>query len=704
MKRLQSYLTLFFFLVSLGCFQSARADEAVIQPGDLIRILLPGESSLDKHFEVDRQGRLILPEVGPVKVDGLSEDEMQHQVSVALANVFRDLTGLRVLIQERRIRVNVLGFVELPGEVVLPAGASVQMALREAGGLKSGAQLDRMQLRRSGEMSLFNYKAYLDSGDTKLLPQLRSLDALFVPASPKIGNVAVDFDPSALTNKGDAAEERTAVKVFGEVYTPGSFSFKQGASLVDMLMRAGGVTRYASVEQVRVIIDGQPKLVNLTRYLDTGDIDLLPQLTAGTTIFVPKQEEEIKAGANTVYVMGEVFKPGAYEGNENAGFLDVLANAGGPTRFAETRQIRLIRQNGMVERFDLLSYTEGMGATPPSVKAGDAIFVPEKTDLNEKSWTKVAPDRAVKVMGEVNRPGRYEWSDEMSLMDLLAHAGGPKPNADIAKIQLVIPSDTGRNQQQVFDLNDFINGRLQQSELPMIVAGSLVMVPELPDDPSDNKSQWVRQASEDSIYLFGQVGAPGRYRFDPNMHFLDILAAADGPSIEADLSNVRISHRNQHRAKVTKLDLAMYFETGDETLLPHVLPGDSIYIPEKKRHWLAETKASTVRVLGAVNKPGRYRFNDDMTLLDLLAEAGGIKEEGYPQKIAVVNLSCCQNQARSFDLTAFAKSGDFTRLPVLRAGDTVYVPSENDSDWAKARRGLTDVFQAVTLGALLGFL
>ncbi|MCM2679545.1 SLBB domain-containing protein [Echinimonas agarilytica] len=706
MNNLRLVFSIIFLSIAIVGVSSASESThpVAVQAGDLVRIILPGESTLDRAFEVDRQGRLLLPEVGTVEVAGLTEPQMQDRVAQRLGQAFRDLSGLKVMIQERRIRINVLGFVEQPGEIVLPAGASVQMALREAGGLRSGAQINRMQLRRAGERSVFDYKAYLDSGDMEKLPSLNSLDTLFVPASPKIGNVAVKFDPKALNDKGDAAEDRTAVKVFGEVYNPGSFSFKENATLVDMLMRAGGVTRYASVEQIRVIINSKPQVFNLTRYLDSGDASTLPVLKAGTTIFVPKQQEEIKSGANTVYVMGEVFKPGAYEGNKNAGFLDVLANAGGPTRFAETRQIRVIRRDGRVERFDLLSFTEGMGATTPELMAGDAIFVPEKTDLNEKSWTKVAPDRAVKVIGEVNRPGRFEWSDEMSLMDLLAHAGGPKPNADTAKIRIVLPASNGATDTRIFDLNDFLNGHLSQQDLPRITAGTVVMVPDLPDDPSDNKSQWVRQASDDSIYLFGQVGAPGRYRFDPKLHFLDILAAADGPTRNADISNVRISHRNGTTAKVTKLDLAMYFETGDESLLPHVRPGDSIYVPEKDRNWLAETKDTTIRVLGAVNKPGRYRFNDDMTLLDLLAEAGGLNNDGYPEKITVVNLSCCRDQARTFDLNEFSKTGNFSMLPVLRAGDTVYVPSEKDSDWSKARQGLEDVFRVLTVSALLGFI
>ncbi|WP_432463459.1 SLBB domain-containing protein [Agarivorans sp. QJM3NY_33] len=693
-------------VINMFMMFEANAANPQVQPGDVVRIVLPGETSLDKRFEVDRNGRLILPEVGPIMVSGFTEAQMQQKIKRELSNAYRDLAGLRVLLEERRIRISVLGFVDKPGEVVLAEGAGVQMAIQAAGGLRAGAQLDRLQLRRASfsQPQVFNYKQYLDSGDLAALPRLHSLDVLFVPASPKIGNVAVDFDPNSLNDNGDAAEDRTAVKVFGEVYNPGSFSYKSSANLVDMLMRAGGVTRYASVEQIRVIIDGEPKLFNLKRYLDTGDNDLLLSLTAGTTIFVPKQEEEIKAGANTVYVMGEVFKPGAYEGNQAAGFLDVLANAGGPSRFAETRQIRIIRSSGAVERFDLQSFTEGRSAQLPRIMAGDAIFVPEKTDLNEKSWTKVSPNQAVKVMGEVNRPGRFEWADEMNLMDLLAHAGGPKPNADMAKITVLFSDAGGTTRSVNFNLNAYLNGEINNQQMPRIVAGTTIMVPQLPDDPSDNKSQWVRQSSEDSIYVFGQVVAPGRYRFDPSMHFLDILAAADGPSEQADISNVRISHRNGKHASVSKLDLALYFETGDESILPKVVPGDSIYIPEKNRNWLSEKKERTVRVLGSVSKPGRYRFNDEMTLLDLLAEAGGIDSEGYPQKITVVNLSCCKDQARTFDLLEFSKTGDFSLLPVIRAGDTVYIPSRAESGWVKARQGLEDVFRLISVSALLGFL
>lgn len=690
-------MALFPLLVGAGEYQ--------VQVGDLIKVSLPGEETLDKPFEVDREGRIQLPEAGAIPVAGLVESEMEKRVTKHLGKAFRDLTNMHVYIYKRQLLISVQGYVNQPGEFTLPANGSVQMALHAAGGMRTGAQLNRLQLTRNGKSRVFNYKNYLDSGNHDALPELMSLDTLFVPASPMIGNVEVDFDPSKIADAGDAAEDRKAVKVFGEVNSPGSFSFRESMNLVDLLMRAGGVTRYAGVEQIRVITQGEPKLFNLKRYLDTGDEALLPHMVGGATVFVPRQEEEIKIGANMVYVMGEVAKPGAYESKEDATFMDILANAGGPTRFAESRQIRVIKSDGTIIPFDLAGYTEGtVSGRPPAITPGDAIFVPEKTDMNEKSWLKVAPSRAVRIIGEVVRPGRIEWSDEMTLLDLLAHVGGPTSRADTSSIDVVIPTNSGSNKTYTFDLDAFIKRGGRDDELPVIRAGATVRIHDLPTDPSDNKSQWVRQASEKSIYIFGQVGAPGRYMFTDAMGFLDILSAADGPNGNADIHNIRISHRDGKHAQVSKLNLALYFETGDENLLPKVKTGDTIYVPEKNRLWLDQPKESTVRVLGAVNKPGRYRFDDSMTLLDLLAEAGGPSSNAYVEKITVVNLSCCRDQARTFDLSEFSRTARFEDLPALRAGDTVYIPDTKESTVEQMRTGLQDVFQLISLAALLGFL
>jgi protein involved in polysaccharide export with SLBB domain len=701
--RLFGFLTIAMVVLLFGTAGRALEAEPPLQIGDVLTINLPGEAALTHDFQIDRRGRLQLPEVGGMVIAGKTLPQAAKEIRASLAKAYRDLDRLSVTLKERKLLVSVLGYVKTPGPLELTGDATVQVAITAAGGLSQGAQLDKLQVTHAdGTKAIFDYKRYLDSGDLSALPKLKPLDVIFVPASPLTGNVQIDFDARTLSQAGDGAEERSSIKIFGEVNTPAIFAFKPDSTVIDMIMRAGGITRYSAPDQIRVINSGKPVIFNLQAYLDSGNKSLLPKLEPGATIFVPKQVEEVRRGALTVYVMGEVAKPGAFETKKGAGFIDILANAGGPTRFADTRQIRLIRADGNVETVDLTQFTESKNKKPlPEVNPGDALFVPEKNETNEPSWLKIPTTRAVQVLGAVYKPGRFEWADDMTLFDLLAQAGGPTARADIANVQILKKEGDAANAIK-FNLELFLKGGGSMSKVPVIRAGFVIMVPELPQDPSDNKAQWTRQAPEHSIYVMGQVHIPGRYAFNAGLGFLDIITAANGPTATADLRNIRVSHRGQRGARVTNVNLARYFQTGDGKLLPSVKPGDVIYIPDRTKDYLDQPVASTVRVLGAVGKPGRYVFNDDMTLLDLLAEAGGPTGDAMSEKILVVNMSTHANQARIFDLLAFSTTGDPRKLPVVRAGDLVYLPNRNQTEWRQIMDGFKDVMPILTLIALLG--
>ena len=83
--------------------------------------------------------------------------------------------------------------------------------------------------------------------------------------------------------------------------------------------------------------------------------------------------------------------------------------------------------------------------------------------------------------------------------------------------------------------------------------------------------------------MMSAVNSPGRYAFREGLSFLDILSAANGLKTSADLKNIRVSHRTQRGSRISKLGLALYFETGDDKLLPVVAPGDVIYVPTRDR-------------------------------------------------------------------------------------------------------------------------
>ena len=581
----------------------------MLEAGDVLVIQYPGEPAFDTEFVIAPDGRVFLPEVGETALAGMTLGEAEARVKDALGDVYRDISRVRVTLTARRMTVMVLGYVAAPGEVVLPRTATLEMAIAAAGGLVSGAQLDRLQLRRDGTVRAFDYKRYLDTGDVSLIPRLVAGDTIFVPSSPLTGNVQAVFDAGALIDSGDAIDDGNGIAVFGEVNRPGTFSFRAKASIIDMLMRAGGVTRYAGVEQIRVVNNGNPVLFNLKHYLDTGDRALLPALRAGDTIFVPQEVEGVRGGA-----------------------------------------------------------------------------------------------RSVHVIGAVTRPGSYETSGDVTILDVLAAAGGPRDDGDIANIRIVSSDEGGMASAVSFDLGAFLEHGGALETLPAISHGDTVMVLRLPNDPTDDKAQWLRQPAERSIYVFGEVGAPGRYAFNERLNFLDILSAAEGPGRNADIRNIRIAHRGGHGARVTRLDLAAYFETGDETLLPIVRPQDVIFVPEIGREWLHDSKESTVRVLGEVSSPGRYRFNDSMTILDLLAEAGGPTSNAYQERIVVVSVTGAEPVAHSFDLVAFARSGDLRALPVVRAGDTVYVPNIDQSPWNVLSAALRDAVSVLSLVALIGAL
>ena len=685
-------LTIALLLFSFHAFSASNADDDTVKVGNKLFLYIPGEVDFDKTFEVDNKGQINLPEVGQFVVANKTISQIELELTPVLGGLFVAMDDFYVEIRSRDIFINVMGYVNTPSQVSIPANGNIQMVISKADGLRPGAQLDRLQIRRGEEIIEFDYKAYLDSGNISLLPALKSQDTVFVPVSPLLGNVQIDFDAQTLSATGDA-NDGNAVTILGEVHNPGSFSYKEEMTILDALMRAEGVTRYADVTKIRVIVDKSPVIFDLKAYLDKPSGSTMQLLQPGSTVYVPIMVDDVNTTSRTVYIMGEVQKPGAYEAADSTNFLDILANAGGPTRFAETRHIKILTPEGESILFDLQGYSEGMVTTKvPDLNPGDVIFVPEKTDVNEKSWLKIPTKRAIKIIGAITSPGRYEWSDEMDFTDLLAHAGGPTKGANINDIKILRNGDV----TQRFDLEKYTitDG---ETPLPNLVAGDTVIVEELPVDPADNKSQWIRQESSKSIYIMGQVGSPGRYSFNENMHFIDILAAADGPTGTADIRNIRVTHRNGNRAKVSKLDLAMYFETGDETLFPNVLPGDTIFVPEKNKDWLRTPKERVVRIMGAVQKPGRYNFDDTMSILDVLAEAGGPSNSALIDKIVVVNHSCCKEQSRVFDLEAFIKSPNSANIPVLRAGDTLYVPDKGQDLLSQFKENFLDVITILAL-------
>ncbi len=274
----------------------------------MLAITLPGESVFNKDFAVDRNGRITLPEVGEVDVAGRTMPEAITIVRNALARAYRDLSRLQVGLKERRLVVTVLGYVVNPGEVNLPVDAGIQQAIGASGGLQRApaGQAPAAPRRQDLDLRLQEISRHRRCDADPPAPAAgRDLRAFLSRHRQRADQLRCPH----LADQGDAADATSAVKVFGEVTRAGSFGYKPGLTVVDMILRAGGITQYASVEQIRVMNGGEPIIFNMKKYLDTGDEKLLPPLSPGAIIFVPKQADEIRRSVRTVYVIGEVNRP-----------------------------------------------------------------------------------------------------------------------------------------------------------------------------------------------------------------------------------------------------------------------------------------------------------------------------------------------------------------------------------------------------------
>ena len=209
--------------------------QRVIASGNKVYLHIPGEAEFEEPFEVDDKGYITLPEIGQVKLAGKAPERAEAELKLKLAGIYKAISGFYLEVRSRDIVIDVLGYVKKPSRISLIEQGNVQTVIAKAGGIRPGAQLNKIQLRRGDDVTVFNYKYYLDTGDVSQLPQLQSGDTLFVPVSPLLGNVQMDFDAETLSSSGDAIGKEDAVTLFGELHSPGSFSYKSGMSIIDAL-------------------------------------------------------------------------------------------------------------------------------------------------------------------------------------------------------------------------------------------------------------------------------------------------------------------------------------------------------------------------------------------------------------------------------------------------------------------------------------
>jgi polysaccharide export outer membrane protein len=154
------------------------------------------------------------------------------------------------------------------------------------------------------------------------------------------------------------------------------------------------------------------------------------------------------------------------------------------------------------------------------------------------------------------------------------------------------------------------------------------------------------------VMVWGQVNEPGEYQLTGDMTLLSALARAGSVTSSAGREAVIVRPRTGNGEagdpEIIKVDLGD-LQAGDMTLNIALRDGDTVNIP----------KALSVFVSGHVKNPGGYAVDEGMTVLQVLALAGGLTDRGSDRRINIMRtVDGKKKEMKGVKLTATVLPGD----------------------------------------------
>lgn len=163
---------------------------------------------------------------------------------------------------------------------------------------------------------------------------------------------------------------------------------------------------------------------------------------------------------------------------------------------------------------------------------------------------------------------------------------------------------------------------------------------------------------QDNIIVYGFVQRAGTIEYRPMIRLLRVLAEAGGAAPNGDLANLTLIRANGEKKTLDLSHPETRAGTPDDLLLER---GDLIYIPERR---------AQISVLGEVMRPGNMEYREEMTLLEAITNAGGVKETADLAAATLIH----NGKESKVNLEALLRRGDLSINIKLSAGDRLLIP------------------------------
>jgi protein involved in polysaccharide export with SLBB domain len=563
----------------------------VVGPGDSLAIDMWGGVSSRLTRVVDREGRVALPESGPVEVSGRTLGDVQQLVQKTLASQFRDTSADVSVSRLRTVRVYVVGEVNEPGAYDISSLSTALNALVAAGGVTQRGSL-RLLKHFHDRQLVETVDAYdlllrgvtpdakkLDNGDTLMIP----------PIGPQ-------------------------VTITGMVRRPAIYELHEEKSLVEALDLAGGILPAATLKHVEVQrLEAHERRTMLSLDLSGDENGSEPQLTS----FKVKDGDEIHIfpiapyNQDTIYLQGHVLRPGKYSYKDGMKLTDIVASYKDLLPEPAPHYGEIIRLNApdfhpTVESFDLAAAMKDP-ASAPELHPLDTVRIFGRYDFE------AAP--IVSVSGEVRSPGTYKTSGQASLRDAVFLAGGFTPNASMVNAQVFRLNPDGTSKIFSVNLGEAMSGS---------PADNILLQPR--DRLLIHRNSLSVEAS--TVEITGEVAKPGRYPYTGNMRTEDLIGAAGGLKRSADSSKADLTRYAASAGTSQHIEISLASMANGNATEDVPLKGGDVLAIRQVPGW--QDIGASIKVGGEVMHPSTYGLHAGEKLSSVLERAGGLTKNAYP--------------------------------------------------------------------------
>jgi len=692
-------------------------------PGDEVIIDIWGASEQTYQQVISPDGYILIPNLGPIYLNGLSIDRASARIKTRLTKIYSGLapsdgtspnTFMQVSLgQVRSIKVTVVGEVRTPGTYDVSALATVFNALYLSGGPNINGSFREIEVIRDNQVLIvLDIYDFLVKGIQKNNVQLEDQDI-------------VRIQPF-----------RNRIEIVGEVKREGIYEVLEEESIEDLIRFTGGFSENAYKALIKV-------KRNTAKERRIEDV----RMDEFSAIY-PKNGDYVIVNSildryeNRVQIAGAVFREGEYQLTENLTVIKLLDKAEGLTGDAYLERGTIFRTN---EDFS----TEAISFNLRELMKGEAddILLQREDFVKITSIYDLREEFYVTIGGAVRGPGNYPFMEGMTVEDMILEAGGLLESADINTIEVArrirdvgdgestgqiaeiynfsLNSDLSiKNEDERFILRPFDNVYIRkspayQAPIKIKVEGEVLLPGEYVLEKKDERiSDMIQRAGgiTDEGYIRGATlirrtefyEAPSeienrykdllniRAQLQEKYSYSDDLELTESEKLrshrladlerkaetymgreEAEISREGVRQRRERLEELQQQDTTLVdidikrFETigiNLEEILKNpgskydiiLQDGDIISVPKQ---------LETVRLRGELLYPITVRYDDKFRFKDYLAQAGGFTDKAKKSKTYVIYPNGSVDRTRK---------GFFwvNNYPKIEPGTEIIVPSK----------------------------